>query len=82
MFWFFPVEKIFFQKSSKTIGEIPDFFHKGVLQISTKNFGNFPDFFRTFFEKIFFDQKKSKNFDRIFLKPHLLIEEDRFEAVS
>ena len=35
-----------------------------------------------FFSKLFFDQKKIIFFDRIFLKVHLLIQENRFEVVS
>ena len=37
--------------------------------------------FSIFFSKLFFDQKKLLFFDRIFFKVHLLIQENRFEAV-
>ena len=51
-----------------------------------KNFENFKIsirilFFSTFFFKIIFRPEKIIFFDRIFFKVHLLVQENRFEAV-
>ena len=43
---------------------------------------NFRFFFSTLFLKIFFDQKKNVFFSMGFFKTHLLVEENRFEAIS
>ena len=66
-FLIFPSKNMFSKKVRKKSGKFPNISHKGVLQISNKIFGIFPIFFELFLIKYFFDLKKSKNLDPMFL---------------
>ena len=88
-FSFFLVEKIFWKKKFGKFLKISDF-RKSKIYLRKSIFFNwkfrtffdfFSTFLRTFFSKYFFDKKKWKIFDRIFLKVHLHFSKDRFKAI-
>ena len=67
----------------KIVGKFPTF--SGFLPTFPPKFSifeNVSNLFRTFFSKCFFVKEKINFFDGIFLKVHLLIEENRFKAIS